>query len=231
MPDHLLEVGDDRRERVRPERAPEEVVALDRIGDPGAHRLVDRVLERLLAVLDLDHPRAEQLHPQQVGPLPGRVDGAHVDRALEAEQRARRRRGHAVLPRARLGEDPRLAHALGEQRLAEGVVELVRAGVEQVFALQPHVDAESLREAARRRERRGAAGVVAQQRGELALEVSVLAEREPGALQLLERGHQRLGAKTPPKAPKRVGAERLMIRSPEALRARRARRRRRARGP
>ncbi len=64
------------------------------------------------------------------------VLGAHVDDALEAEQRAGRGRGHAVLPGAGLGDDAPLAHALGEQRLAERVVDLVRAGVRQVFALQ-----------------------------------------------------------------------------------------------
>ena len=62
--------------------------------------------------------------------------GAHVDVALEAEQRARRRRGHAVLAGARFGDDAPLAHALGEQRLAERVVDLVRAGVRQILALQ-----------------------------------------------------------------------------------------------
>ena len=64
------------------------------------------------------------------------VLGAHVDVALEAEQRARRRRRDAVLPGAGLGDDAPLAHARGEQRLAERVVDLVRAGVRQVLALE-----------------------------------------------------------------------------------------------
>ena len=64
------------------------------------------------------------------------VLGAHVDVALEAEQRARGRRRDAVLPGAGFGDDAALAHAHGEQRLAERVVDLVRAGVRQVFALQ-----------------------------------------------------------------------------------------------
>ena len=57
------------------------------------------------------------------------VLGAHVDDALEAEQRAGGGRRDAVLAGAGLGDDARLAHALGEQRLAERVVDLVRAGV------------------------------------------------------------------------------------------------------
>jgi hypothetical protein len=45
-------------------------------------------------------------------------------------------RRDAVLARAGLGDDARLAHAAGEQRLPDGVVDLVRAGVVQVFALE-----------------------------------------------------------------------------------------------
>ena len=81
--------------------------------------------------------RAEQPHALDVGHLAAHVLRAHVDDALQAEQRARRRGGHAVLARAGLGDDPRLAHALGQQALAERVVELVRARVHQVLALEP----------------------------------------------------------------------------------------------
>jgi len=41
-----------------------------------------------------------------------------------------------VLPGAGLGDDARLPHAPGEQRLAERVVDLVRAGMGQVLALE-----------------------------------------------------------------------------------------------
>ncbi len=42
----------------------------------------------------------------------------------------------AVLAGAGLGDDARLAHALGEQDLAEAIVDLVRAGVVQLLALE-----------------------------------------------------------------------------------------------
>ena len=45
--------------------------------------------------------------------------------------------GDAVLAGAGLGDDPPLAQPPGEQRLADRVVDLVRAGVVQVLALQP----------------------------------------------------------------------------------------------
>jgi hypothetical protein len=56
---------------------------------------------------------------------------AHVHHAFHAEHRRHRRGGDAVLAGAGLGDDALLAHPLGEQHLADGVVDLVRAGVQQ----------------------------------------------------------------------------------------------------
>ena len=41
-----------------------------------------------------------------------------------------------MLPCSRLGDDARLAHALRQQRLADAIVDLVGAGVIEVFALE-----------------------------------------------------------------------------------------------
>ena len=93
------------------------------------------------------HLGAEQAHPLDVRLLPAHVLGAHVDDALEAEARADGRRGDAVLAGARLGDDPLLAEPAREHGLAERVVQLVRAGVEEVLALEvePLVRARSAR--------------------------------------------------------------------------------------
>ena len=128
---------------MRPEHRPEQVVGVADVGDPVAHRLVDRVLQRPAARVDAQHLGAEQPHPEHVQRLALHVLGAHVDVALEAEQRARGRGGDAVLPGAGLGDDPPLAHAHGEQRLAERVVDLVRAGVREVLALEEDARAAS----------------------------------------------------------------------------------------
>ena len=84
---------------------------------------------------------AEQPHPEDVERLPLHVVDAHVDVARQAEQRADGRRRHAVLAGAGLGDDAPLAHPLREQRLPERVVDLVRAGVREVFALEEHAAA------------------------------------------------------------------------------------------
>jgi hypothetical protein len=64
---------------------------------------------------------------------------AHVDHALEVEQRRRGGTGHPVLARAGLGDDPGLAHPLGQQGLAQHVAHLVGAGVVEVLALEVHL--------------------------------------------------------------------------------------------
>ncbi len=88
-----------------------------------------------LPLVTQDDVRAEQAHAEDVEALTAHVLFAHVDRAIEAEQRANSGGRHAVLARAGLRDDALLAHAPGEQRLPEAIVDFVRAGVEQVFAL------------------------------------------------------------------------------------------------
>ena len=98
---------------------------------------------------DRDHGGAEQLHAVHVEPLPRHVLRAHVHHALEPEPGAHRRGGDAVLARAGLRDDAALAHPEREQRLADRVVDLVRAGVVQILALEQHARA-GLRAEARR---------------------------------------------------------------------------------
>ena len=145
---------------------------------------------------------------------------AHVDDARQPEQRAGRRGRDAVLAGAGLGDDAGLAEPAREQRLAERVVDLVRAGVGEVLALQVQPEARGhraagrggrarargpRREAVRAIERRRPAGEGREQLAELRPEARVVAERVVRRLELDERGHQRLGD---------VPAAELAIRSP-----------------
>lgn len=137
-PDHPVEVADHGREGVRTRDGAEEVVGVVDVGDPVPERLVDGVLEGAAARLHGDDLGAEHPHTGDVEGLPPGVDLTHVDGALEAEQGTGGRRGHPVLPRPGLGDDPRLAHPPGEKGLAENVVDLVGAGVVEVLALEEH---------------------------------------------------------------------------------------------
>ena len=134
--DHRLQLGHDLRVGRRAGRRADDVVGVAHVGDPVADGLVEGVLERADARVDRAHLGAEHPHADHVEPLARHVDPAHVDAALQAEQRGRRGRGHPVLARAGLGDDAALAHLRREQHLAERVVDLVRAGVAEVLALE-----------------------------------------------------------------------------------------------
>jgi hypothetical protein len=164
-----------------------------RTRDPIAHRFVDGVLERLAAGLDTFDARAEQSHAKHVQGLAPHVLGAHVDHAFETQQRACRRAGDAMLSRSRFSDDAGLAHALGEQRLAEGVVDLVRAGVREVLALQKNArPVARLAQAPGLPQRRRPAGVVMQQSLQLRREGRFLSRLEVRRFERFDRRDERL---------------------------------------
>ncbi len=117
------------------DRAEDVVRGLD-ARHPVAHRFVDGVAQRARAAGDRPHLGAQQLHAEHVGRLAANVFLAHVDDAVEAEVGTGGGGGHAVLAGAGLGDHALLAHPQREQRLAERVVDLVGAGVVEVFALE-----------------------------------------------------------------------------------------------
>ena len=139
--DYALEVADHRGVGVRAGRRADDVERVVHIRDPVAQRLVHRVFQRAAPAGDGDDFRAEQLHPEHVGRLPPHVLRAHVYHARQAEARAHGGGGDAVLARAGLCNDARLAHADREQDLPDAVVDLVRAGVIELVALEPHLRA------------------------------------------------------------------------------------------
>ena len=141
------------------------------------------------------HLGAEHFHAEHVRLLPLDVDRAHIDDAFEAEARAGGGGGDAVLAGARLGDDARLAHAAGEQDLAHHIVDLVRAGVVELVALE--IDfraAEVLGHALGEIERARPADIMLQEMIELGLmEGRIGLGRLVGLLQREDQRHQRFG--------------------------------------
>ena len=163
------------------------------VRDPVAHRLVHRVLERAAAGLDGMDRRAEEPHAHDVQRLALDVLAAHVDLAAQAEERRHGRRRDAVLSGAGLGDDARLPHAARDQDLPERIVDLVRAGVTEVLALQPNARAaEGAVEALGVVEQRRPPRVLALQITQLAPKPRVAAQAVVGALEIGERRHERL---------------------------------------
>jgi hypothetical protein len=89
---------------------------------------------------------------------------------------------------------PAPVSALGEQRLAEHVVDLVRAGVAEIFSLEIDARAAAVPgEALGEVERGGPPRVVPEEIAEPAPEAGILARGVEGTLQLDERRHEGLG--------------------------------------
>jgi hypothetical protein len=134
--DHALEIAHQHRIRMRAGNGPDDVEGAVDVGDPVAHGFVQRILERLRSRFDRDDGRSQQLHPEHVLNLPLDVDAAHVHDAFEPVTRRHGCRGDAMHPGSGLRDDAGLAEPVGEQRLSDAVVDLVRAGVVEVLALQ-----------------------------------------------------------------------------------------------
>src|SRR4051794_27142149 len=106
-----------------------------------------------------------------------------------------------MLAGAGLGDDAVLPHPLREEGLADGVVDLVRAGVEEILALQIDRVSDVLGDAPGEVQRGRAAHVVVQERVELGAEERIAAGLDPRALELVERRYQGLRDIAPPIRP------------------------------
>ena len=133
---HRLKLADHGRIGVRSGDRADHVEGVLDIGDPVAQGLVHGVLEGAGAGGDGDDLGAHQTHARNVVALAFNIGSAHVDHAGQTKARSHRSRGDTVHAGTGLGNDPGLAHALGQQHLTDAVVDLVGAGMVQLFTLE-----------------------------------------------------------------------------------------------
>ena len=188
--DDGVEVAHQHRIRVWAGDGADHVEGVVNIGHPVAQRLVERVLERAGATGHRHDLGTQQLHAVDVGRLAFDVVHAHVDHALQAKTGGDGGRGDPVLASAGLGDDPGLAQMLGQQGLADGVVDLVRAGVVEVFSLEPDLrPTPGLGQPLAMVERAGPADVVGVVAVQLGAEGGVVLEPCVGLFELPQRLH------------------------------------------
>ncbi len=130
-----VEIAHHRGIRMRAENRAEKIVRGADVGDPVAHGFVDGVFQSATAGTYADDFRAEHAHAGNVERLARHVFRAHVHDTFESEMRGDGGGGDAVLACSGFRDDARLFHLHCEQALPDGVVDFVRAGVQQVFAL------------------------------------------------------------------------------------------------
>ena len=196
--DDRLEIAHQHRIRMRPRGRADHIERRRDIGYPIAQRFVHRILQRARARRHRHDLRAEQLHAEHVGLLPLDIGLAHENHAWQAEPRAYCCGGDPVLPRARLGDDAGLAHPPRKKNLADAVVDLVRAGVVELVALE--VDfrpAEMFGQPLGEIHRRRPSDIVLQQPVELFPELRVFLGARIFLLEVEHQRHQRLGDETP----------------------------------
>ena len=99
---------------------------------------------------------AQQFHAHHVRVFLGDVDFAHVNFAFQPEIGGGGGQRHAVLTGAGLGNQAFFAQVFRQQPFAHAVIELVRAGVVEVFAFQIDAPAKLVGERFAEIHRRGA---------------------------------------------------------------------------
>ena len=134
--DHRLEIADHHRIRMRSQHGPQQVMRGAHVRGPVAHGLADGVLECSTARVHAGDFRPEQAHAEHVERLARHVLRAHVHFRFQPEHGGNGRDRNAVLAGAGFRDNASFLHALREQRLAYGVVDLVRAGMTQVLPLE-----------------------------------------------------------------------------------------------
>ncbi len=181
---------------MRTQHRAQQIVGVSNVGHPVADRFVDGILQRLAATGYAVHLGTQQPHAEHIQLLAAHVFFAHVDFALQVEQRASRRGGHAVLAGAGFCDDAPLSHALCQQGLPQTIVDLVSARVVQIFPLQIDPGAtEVLRQSFGAKQWRRTPGVFVEQPVELGLKRRIVLYLQIRLFQFLQRMHQSLGRK------------------------------------
>ena len=195
--DNGLEIADHSRVGVWSGSGTDDVESVFDVGYPVAQRLVHRVFQRPGTRGHRHNLSTQKAHAEHVRCLTLNVGRTHVDGTGQAKQRANRCRCNTVLTRAGFGNDAGLSHATGKQDLSQTVVDLVRAGVVQLVALEVDFCTTQLfGQPLGKVQRAWATDVVLGEHVELFPERRIWLCSTPFTLQIKDQRHQGFGDKT-----------------------------------
>jgi hypothetical protein len=132
------------------------------------------------------------MHAIHIWRLSFNVHGTHIDAAGQPDTGTRGSRCDTVLSRTRFSDNAFRAEPFCEQRLAYRIVDLVRARVCQIFALQPYICAPALTELRRMTQCRWPSDPLAQFSSIVVLKVCFVQVLSNTVLKTLECRHQSL---------------------------------------
>ena len=186
----LLEITHHHRERMRTHHRADRIDTADRVLEIFLERRIDRVLERGGTACHGHQVTAQDLHLGDVRVFLLDIHLTHVDLTGDTDQGAGRRQRHTMLPGPGLGQHLLLPHVLGQQCLADTMIDLVRTGMVEILAFQEDArTTEFFRQTAGVEQRARATDVIRLQIAQLVLEFPGLAHRLIGRGDLV---HHRL---------------------------------------
>ena len=122
---------------MRAQHAAQQIVRVADVGHPVAHGLIDGIFQCARTRLHAAHLSPQQAHAEDVQLLPAHIFRCPCKPRIAGRRARRRLRVATPCWPAPVSAMMRfLPMRMRQQRLAQAVVDLVRAGVQQVFALE-----------------------------------------------------------------------------------------------
>ncbi len=138
LTDDRLKITDHRGVWVRTSHGADAIERVTHVGHPVAQRIVHCIFQGATTGSHGHHFCTKKAHTEHVRGLTLDIMCAHIDHTFQTEFRTNRGRCNTVLACTCLGNDAGLAHAAGQNDLAQHIVDFMRASMVQFVAL--HID-------------------------------------------------------------------------------------------
>ncbi|MPM86936.1 hypothetical protein SDC9_134029 [bioreactor metagenome] len=194
LTDDFLEIAHHGGKRMRSHDRSQHIVGVLHLPCPFAHGFVHGILERPGTRHHRMNRCTKKTHPVDIQSLPLTIDTPHEHFALQAQQGGNGGGSHTMLSGSCFSNDAFLAHIFRQQALSEHIVDLMRACMVQILALE--VDVGTAQVTAHIRcigQQAWPPGIVGIQLGQFCLEAGIVLPPAVGLLQFQYCRHQSFG--------------------------------------